>query len=619
MYHMNWPSPGNDPWYAANPTDNNARRTYYSVNATPTHIVDGVSASGQTGVTSRYNSRRVVASPVWLSITSRMNTQGTGIDVTVKAVAEQPISGSYRLRIAQVEIHETWTTPAPNGQTSFHYPMVQFAPNANGFAFTHSGSTSDTLTFNATFPLRTTGPQPYTVDNCAFVAFVQNESTREIVQAKYERFPLDFPNLVYQFHTATDVSGNMDGRIDPGENGAIRVTIRNLQYFATATNAVGTLTTAVSGITIVDGTTNYGNIPQNTSANNNADPFIIQVAPNVPVQWANFNLNVVAEGGHSFNIQFQVRIGRPPLLVVQSDSTLDFKSFYVTVLDSNQIDYDWWDADEDFLTQAELMRYQKAIWFTGMKTVDVFTEWDKNLITNFINAGKDIILSSQNGLEDALQTSVSFANNVLRADMVMPDISNYVMNGIAGDPYFDQLTIRTAGAGGAGNCDNPTVVLPRSNSTAMLRYNNRTDFGGVYYEQGTSRVVFLAFPLEAVSGASNSTPRSVFFSRLLQYIDGVTSSPEETIPNVPTQFEILSVYPNPFNPITTVDIALPQLSDVQLAVYDVNGRMVWWKKERFSAGTHSFSIDLSKESGGVYFLKVTRGNDQVTRKLILLK
>ncbi|MCX7835851.1 MAG: T9SS type A sorting domain-containing protein [bacterium] len=616
---MNWPSPGNDPWYAANPTDNNARRTYYSVNATPTHIVDGASASGQSGVTTRYNSRRVVASPVWLSITSRMNPSGTGIDVTVKAVAEQAISGNYRLRIAQVEIHETWTTPAPNGQTSFHFPMVQFAPNANGFAFTHSGSTSDTLTFNATFPLRTTGPQPYTVDNCAFVAFVQNESTREIVQAKYERFPLDFPNLVYQTHTATDVTGNMDGRIDPGENGAIRVTIRNLQYFETATNVVGTLRTAVAGISMIDSTANFGNIPQNTSANNNADPFIIQVAPNTPVQWANFTLVAVTDSGHSFQLPFQVRIGRPPLLIVQSDSTLDFKNFYISALDSLGLEYDWWDADVDFLTHAEFQRYQKAIWFTGMKTVDVFTEWDKIQITNFINAGKDIILSSQNGLEDALQTNVAFVENVLRANMVMPDISNYVMNGVAGDPYFDQLTVRTAGAGGAGNCDNPTVVTPRSNSTGMLRYNNRTDFGGVYYENGTSRVVFLAFPLEAVSGASNSTSRTTFFSRLFQYIDGVTSTPEAPSVNMPNQFQIHSVYPNPFNHSTTVSLTLPKTSTIVSVVYDVNGREVYSNVRTFPAGNHRYTLDLSKEAGGVYFLKVSQGNEHRWMKLVFLK
>ena len=41
-YHMNWPAPGNDGYYLYNPTDNNARRTYYGINAIPQAQMDGL-------------------------------------------------------------------------------------------------------------------------------------------------------------------------------------------------------------------------------------------------------------------------------------------------------------------------------------------------------------------------------------------------------------------------------------------------------------------------------------------------------------------------------------------------------------------------------------------------
>ena len=42
-YHMNWPAPGNDPWYHHNATHNNHRRSYYGVNAIPVVVVNGTS------------------------------------------------------------------------------------------------------------------------------------------------------------------------------------------------------------------------------------------------------------------------------------------------------------------------------------------------------------------------------------------------------------------------------------------------------------------------------------------------------------------------------------------------------------------------------------------------
>ncbi|MDP3444549.1 MAG: hypothetical protein Q8T08_16950, partial [Ignavibacteria bacterium] len=40
-YHMSWPAPGNDPMYLHNTVDNNARRTYYSINSVPHVYLSG--------------------------------------------------------------------------------------------------------------------------------------------------------------------------------------------------------------------------------------------------------------------------------------------------------------------------------------------------------------------------------------------------------------------------------------------------------------------------------------------------------------------------------------------------------------------------------------------------
>ncbi|MEL1229529.1 MAG: hypothetical protein VW833_06965, partial [Candidatus Neomarinimicrobiota bacterium] len=47
FYHVWWPSPGNDPMYALNPTMNRVRSNFYEGNFTP-HMLTNGSSSGSS-------------------------------------------------------------------------------------------------------------------------------------------------------------------------------------------------------------------------------------------------------------------------------------------------------------------------------------------------------------------------------------------------------------------------------------------------------------------------------------------------------------------------------------------------------------------------------------------
>lgn len=49
---------------------------------------------------------------------------------------------------------------------------------------------------------------------------------------------------------------------------------------------------------------------------------------------------------------------------------------------------------------------------------------------------------------------------------------------------------------------------------------------------------------------------------------------EESNEILPKEYELLGNYPNPFNPSTTISYALPQISDVEIVIYDIMGREV---------------------------------------------
>jgi len=90
--------------------------------------------------------------------------------------------------------------------------------------------------------------------------------------------------------------------------------------------------------------------------------------------------------------------------------------------------------------------------------------------------------------------------------------------------------------------------------------------------------------------------------------------------SLPAQFEVSGVYPNPFNPTTTIGFALPQGRDVKLSVFDVNGRLVSTLVDGYrEAGSHEVTFDAHNLPSGVYLYQLTAGNFNATGKMVLTK
>ena len=79
-------------------------------------------------------------------------------------------------------------------------------------------------------------------------------------------------------------------------------------------------------------------------------------------------------------------------------------------------------------------------------------------------------------------------------------------------------------------------------------------------------------------------------------------------------------YPNPFNPITTIQYELPQRSAVQIAIYDLLGReVITLVSEIQDAGYQSVQWNASNVPSGMYFYQIRVGDQVQTKKLLLLK
>ncbi|RFC55701.1 T9SS type A sorting domain-containing protein [Brumimicrobium aurantiacum] len=79
-------------------------------------------------------------------------------------------------------------------------------------------------------------------------------------------------------------------------------------------------------------------------------------------------------------------------------------------------------------------------------------------------------------------------------------------------------------------------------------------------------------------------------------------------------------FPNPFSTETTVQFNLKEAADVSYSVVDMTGKVMLNVNEGNTiAGDHQITIDGSSFANGVYYLNITAGESNVTRKMIVNK
>lgn len=91
-------------------------------------------------------------------------------------------------------------------------------------------------------------------------------------------------------------------------------------------------------------------------------------------------------------------------------------------------------------------------------------------------------------------------------------------------------------------------------------------------------------------------------------------------PAHPEEFTLSQNLPNPFNSLTEIKYTLPNKGLVNLAVYDVMGRLVKTlvNKEQ-DAGAHSIYWKAENLSTGIYFYRLILGRRALTKKMLLVK
>jgi hypothetical protein len=177
------------------------------------------------------------------------------------------------------------------------------------------------------------------------------------------------------------------------------------------------------------------------------------------------------------------------------------------------------------------------------------------------------------------------------------------------------------------SCNNDTPLLNWKTSTENNNY-------GFEIEKSADKSIWQKIGFVKGSGTTTvpkeyyfcdtiSTPSKLFYYRLKQidFNGSIRYSPVvDFIFKNNYNFSISQNYPNPFNSATTINYQMPKAGVVSVKVYDILGNEIKTLVNEYKQpGSYSVSFDASKLSSGVYIYKITAGDYEAGRKMLLVK
>ncbi|MBN1998197.1 carbohydrate binding domain-containing protein [candidate division KSB1 bacterium] len=91
---------------------------------------------------------------------------------------------------------------------------------------------------------------------------------------------------------------------------------------------------------------------------------------------------------------------------------------------------------------------------------------------------------------------------------------------------------------------------------------------------------------------------------------------EENLNNL----QLVQNFPNPFNPVTSIEYSIPHPQHVTVIVYDISGRVVAKLVDRFqNSGRHKIFFDGNLLASGVYYCRLKTADLTLMKKMCLLK
>ena len=207
-----------------------ARNSYYGNILYPTAMFDGVlSVEGGSyqSYLSKYNQRIAIPS----SFTLAMNGFNDGLDYTVVITAEKVDAYSGTNLVLQFGLTESEISYSWQGQNHLNFVNRLMVPNAYGTPLNFSDKETEIVTLNFTIDAS------WVTEHCELVTFIQDNTTKEILQgtkvALPDLMPMYYDNagcLAINMVPVTNCSGEVAPKLTISNEGAESLTTLDINY-----------------------------------------------------------------------------------------------------------------------------------------------------------------------------------------------------------------------------------------------------------------------------------------------------------------------------------------------------------------------------------------------------
>lgn len=618
-YHGNY---GNiDPMYFHNTTEPNSRFSFYGFSGYPSGSLDGNFYSGHPSNInqSKVNTRSAVTSPFTIELSHKINNNGT-LDVTAKAKAVQAVSGNLKLHIVVVEKHIITRKVERNGETHWTNVMKKMLPNQNGTALATSWAIGDSTTVNQSWTIQNV----YNVDELAVIAFIQNTTTKEILQAKFDDSSLKYTmeyNLADNVYTKFIGKGatanyNADIVVNSDTGDTYEVSLAN------------TLPPGWSASFTIDGNT-YTN-PANIHFN--------------AVETKSITVSVTASsagderGTVTLQMKSATRIGAykkqlPTYTFCSVTNLVDDKyttcdTSIVNALQAKGLpavkitDYEIDGLDSNGMDKANLAHFLYSV--SGRNIFHGITDNKLKIFKNYLTSHGNILFISETmgqevnnvpGYYIISNEYSDFYANYIGANYVsstfISSSSTAPLNYTTGDSMYKYAGSTLLG----GSFSYIEWFTPTQGAKSTLRYSNDAAKIGGSIQHNTVdnwKIAYWGFNFASLSTTDGY--RNNILKTTIDWFDGVALDVAEQ-QNEKIYF---SAYPNPAKGVVNISAFDLENKSNQVNIVDAMGRTI--KSTTINGNIVSESVDVSELSSGIYFVQLISDAEIVgAQRLIIVE
>jgi PKD repeat protein len=392
--------------------------------------------------------------------------------------------------------------------------------------------------------------------------------------------------LEYGGFTISDITGNNNGKLDPGETVQVSISIEN-NGGAGATAVFGELLESDPNITITENSINYGNIAAGGSAQMS---FQVTAGASTPAgHQVNFSFNISADKDLSGTSTFIIVVGQIPVLIVDMDDNNNSSPAMATAFDGLGIAY-----DEVSTMPDNLNLYSSVFVCLGIySTNTVLSATDGQKLANYLYAGGTVYMEGGDTWYYDTQTIVQEMFGINGTADGTSDLGT--INGVSGT-FTEGMSFGYSG-------DNSWIDHLEATGSAEVIFNNQSPAYGcaVANDAGNYKTIGTSFEFGGLGNTDASKEELIeeylIFFGLIQ--DGVianfSANPTQAETGTPINFTDLSVgdvtqWQWEFEggtPLTSTDQNLTVTwqsagdFDVTLTVKDNNGNSSTLTKENY--------------------------------------